>query len=191
MIIGFTQRSQTISEYLEYGYIHQLTIVIASEKISERTYSIALHIQDSKSQATIGTLNQTDMLFDAYFGERLNSNSFLQYTVQLLPGEDLILVAVPILNDYDYESQECFTIDISPFDTDVDFTCNDGEDAMDYFCNRTVCIDDDDGKLKLQSYNVKFGTHNYYSMCTSFCKKIVYLLCTISNNEIFCMFLIL
>ena len=53
-----------------------------------------------------------------------------------------------IRNDFFIEEEECFTIGI--FNQEVpgglQFTCSDGIDATNFFCEHTICIEDDDGK---------------------------------------------
>ena len=61
-----------------------------------------------------------------------------------------------VLNDIIPEEQQCLTIRISPVNFAGKnklemFSCN--EQGPSYFCEHTICIEDDDGKsLKLQEF---------------------------------------
>ena len=144
MIIGFNQKNLIVPE-VNYYNDQLLFIEVTNMKTSERLYSIVFNIQESNNTATVGTLGQDSTSFDAHFGETLSPDGHIQQTMELIPQEDTITLSVIIVNDLEQEDQECFTINISP--TDDEFMCNDGENATNYFCSITICIDDNDGKF--------------------------------------------
>ena len=153
MIIGFTSRSQTVSEgAFLLGYdLNRLTIDVATERISERVHTIIFRHLESASTAIVqSSVIQRDPLFDAIFGNE--DNDPLEERFPLPSGESEIPSRVTtVRNDFRPEDGECYTIGI--FTTDVGgarelFTCNDDEDmADDFFCLHTICILDDDGRL--------------------------------------------
>ena len=166
MIIGFTERNIIIPEsgtlfdhnydidvfyfyhyeYYEYSDEKPKFIEVASERTSEISHTVVFNIQESTDTVMIGTFQQNEASFDVLFGEILNTDGHIQQTVELTPGEDVIILLVKIVHDLDHEDQECFTINISPTN-DNDIICNDDENATNYFCSLTICIDDNDGKF--------------------------------------------
>ena len=150
MVIGFNQRNLVVPEFGTFlfskSFFNELLIEVTSMKTSERLYNVVFNIQESINKASIATLGQAhNTSFDAHFGETLSPDGHIQQTIGLIPQEDTITLLVIIVNDLEQEDQECFTINISP--TDDEFICNDGENATNYFCSITICIDDNDGKF--------------------------------------------
>ena len=153
MIIGFTSRSQTVSESdaPPGSDFNELTIDVATERISERIHVIVFRHLESASTAIVqSNVIQRDPLFDALFSNE--DNDPLEESFPLLPGESEIPSRVTeVLNDFCPEDDECYTIGIFPADiTGVRelFTCNDDDDMADgFFCLHTICILDDDGRL--------------------------------------------
>ena len=153
MIIGFTSRSQTVSEgdASPGSDFNRLTIDVATERGSERIHTIVFHHLESASTAIVqSSVIQRGPLFDAIFGNE--DNDPLEESFPLQPGESEIPSRVTeVLNDFRPEDEECYTIGI--FTTDITgarelFTCNDDEDMADnFFCLHTICILDDDGIL--------------------------------------------
>ena len=141
MIIGFTTRSQTVSEgdAPPGSDFNVLTIDVATERTSERFHTIVFRHMESASTAIVqSNVIQHDPLFDALFGNEDNDPIEERYPLQ--PGSDVIR----------FEDDECYTIGI--FTTDVTgarelFDCNDDADMADnFFCLHTICITDDDGR---------------------------------------------
>ena len=153
MIIGFTERIRTVSEGEVPGVdLFQLQINVTSLRTSEREYPMGFRLQESISNATIETQIPSSPVFDATFGRRENSDDPVEERRNLAPG--LLTVQPPLLtairNDFIPEHKECYTIYI--FLVDVlgrreFFDCNIDEVGADnYFCQHTICIEDDDGE---------------------------------------------
>ena len=153
MIIGFTERIRTVSEG-HYGVvdIFQLQINVSSLRTSERVIPMLFLILDSSDNATVETLTPSSIIYDATFGQRGNLDRPIEESKNLLPGQRTFfhLLLTVIRNDIIPEEIECYTILI--FSVDIPgrreiFTCNeDNAGADSYFCEHTICIEDDDGK---------------------------------------------
>ena len=97
-------------------------------------------------------VNDITNLVDASFGTRDYPDGPIQELYLLRSLTDSIPpLTYRIRNDFRQEDEECFTIEILPKDVpgcaDV-FSCNDnGSDAINYFCEITMCIEDDDGRF--------------------------------------------
>ena len=154
MIIGFAQRRQNVSENASCvmdGYV-AVSINVSTLRTSNRTHTIVFRYQASSSTARVGTLTlQDDAEYDALFGARQNppDDSIVEIRI-LSPGDNAIpSLTTYIQNDILPEDRECYTISI--ITTDVEgvrelFTCNEDEsNPTDFFCDHTICIDDDDG----------------------------------------------
>ena len=187
MVIGFRHRRMTVPEsghdydgfqyndnYLyfydgvyEYHDFDDAIVDVGSERTSERLYTVVFTVDEDNNTATVGTERPAFPPFDIVFGERLSSDGPIQKILELAPGEDEIRLLVEIVNDLDIESQECFTISISPT-SDDGFVCNDGENATDYFCNLILCIDDDDGKFNVNHDLTSIDIENFLSIHRSY-----------------------
>ena len=153
MVIGFTQRIRTVSEGQEGAVdLFQLQIIVSSLRSAERVHPMLFRILETSTNATVETLTSASNIFDAAFGLRDNLNDPIEESMDLFPGERTIspLLRTAIINDIIPEETECFTIGIFPVDIPGRrewFTCNeDSEGADSYFCEHTICIEDDDGK---------------------------------------------
>ena len=155
MVIGFTTRSQTVSEGdappgNDFNY---LRIDVATERTSERLYTIVFRHLESASTAIVqSNVIQRDPLFDALFGNE--DNDPLEERFVLPTGSDVIpSLVTSVRNDFRPEDDECYTIAI--FTTDVSgahelFDCNDDNDMADnFFCLHTICIINDDGRFRI------------------------------------------
>ena len=160
MIIGFTTRVRTVSEgQVPRVDLFQLEINVTSARPSEREHPMVSRLQESISNATVETLLASSPVFDATFGLRENPDDPIETTRDLDPGSRTVqpLLLTAIRNDLIPEDTECFTIRI--FHVDVPgrrelFTCNeDGVGADDYFCEHTICIEDDDGEFFANVYS--------------------------------------
>ena len=194
MVIGFRHRRMTVPEsgqhyysssyyyyyyysyyYYYYSYYEYAIIDVGSERTSEKLYTVVFSVEEhnrtvgteDNNTATVGTEEQAFSPFDIVFGERLSSDGPIQKILKLAPGEDEIRLLVEIVNDLDVESQECFTISISPT-SDDGFVCNDGENATDYFCNLILCIDDNDGKFNVNHDLNSIDIENFLSIHRSY-----------------------
>ena len=145
MTIGFTSRSQTVSEgdAPPGSDFNRLTIDVATERTSERVHTIVFRHLESRSTAIVqSNFIQHDPLFDALFGNDDNHPIEERFTLQ--PGSDVIPSRVTsVRNDFRPEEEECYTICI--FTT---VSCNDDDDMADnFFCLHTICITNDDGRF--------------------------------------------
>ena len=113
---------------------------------------MGFRLLESSTNATVETLTAASNMFDATFGFRVNLDGPIDEYRDLLPGERTIspLLLTVIGNDFVPEEIECYTIRIFPVDVPGRrelFTCNeDNAGADSYFCEHTICIEDDDGK---------------------------------------------
>ena len=153
MIIGFTSRSQTVSEgdAPPGSDFNRLTIGVGTERTSERFHTIVFRHLESASTAIVqSNVRQRNPLFDALFGNE--DNDPLEERFPLPPGESVIpSLVTSVRNDFRHEDDECYTIGM--FTTDQMggkelFSCNDDDDMADnFFCLHTICITNDDGKF--------------------------------------------
>ena len=153
MIIGFTERVRTVPENGIDGFdIYQLLVHVATLRTSERDHLMIFRYLESSSTAIVEPLDSSTANSDVIFGIRGSPNDPIEVHLDLEAGESLIQpLFVSIRNDFVPEEEECFTLRIIPADVpgrDELFTCNeDGENADNYYCEHTICIADDDGKL--------------------------------------------
>ena len=153
MLIGFTQRIRTVSEGQEGAVdLFQLQIIISSLRSVEREHRMDICLLESSTNATVETYISASNMFDATFGRRGNLDDPITQSRDLSPGERTI--SSPLLtyirNDFVPEEIECYTIRIFPVDVPGRrelFTCNEDDAGADsYFCEHTICIEDDDDK---------------------------------------------
>ena len=147
LFIGFTQRSQTVSEGSSGAVdIFSIGIDRAVSRTTEREYRM-MFILEQNSTAIVEpstTISRAD--FDAAFG----TGSPRMELRDLKEGQNATRLTSSIKNDLIPEEEECFTIRIFPIDSQGSFLCNDDDDAdaVSFFCNHTICIQDDDGKCQ-------------------------------------------
>ena len=155
MVIGFTQRHQTVSECDIPGEdLCLIEIELSAERISEIEHYYQVFHQISISTAVVEPLifdNTVD--FDATFGSRNYPGDRIENHGVFEPLSDLIPPQrVFIKNDIRPESNESFTISIFSLVFHLDFfSCNNDYDegATNYFCQHTITIIDNDGtKIK-------------------------------------------
>ena len=151
MIIGFDQRHQTI---LENSSSLPFFIDVSTQRTSERNLTIVFRYQESSNTAIVETFTQqNNPEYDALFGTNQNpSDSSIREILILNSGDNTIpSLRTLIRNDNHPEEQECYTISIITADIRGVrrlFTCNEDEsNPTDFFCDHTICIDDDDGQL--------------------------------------------
>ena len=140
--IGFCRRSQTVSEAdtLPFQDDFIISTCVHAMNSSDTMYNFIVHVlETSSSTATVNaSSNRVSRLMhiDAIFG---TSQTLERHFIS--GGEDLF-IPLRITNDFIPEEQECFTLQIIPPDA---LSCNEDEDnASDYFCLHTICIEDDD-----------------------------------------------
>ena len=154
MVIGFTQRIQTVceNEALPGEHFFSTDIGVATLKTSEREHPMVFRLQSGGTAIVEPGGSLENPLLDAVFGTRDPSDDYapIQEEFDL---ERLVAVIPPrradIRNDLRPEDEDCFTIRIFPVDVPGRrelFDCNEDEDSVtDFFCKTTICIKDDDG----------------------------------------------
>ena len=154
MVIRFTHRFQTVSESgdVEGLDTFAIDIPVATLRIAEREHPMVFRLQEFTSTAIVEPTNDIqNLLFDALFGtiidyydDPIDEEFDLEKLQDTIPSLSAI-----IRNDLRPEDEECFTIRISPIHVRRDpFLCNeDNSGAANYFCETTVCIEDDDGRF--------------------------------------------
>ena len=159
-MIGFTQRVQTVSENaaLPGHDTFQLYIDVTAGRMADREYSI-IFILDQNTTAVVESLGPVFRAdFDALFGVRVDPLEPLTEERILHEGDTI----VNIRNDFLIEEEECFTINIFPFDFNFleTFMCNDEAESL--FCSHTICIEDNDG-MYVSVSNLNFVTFSCFS----------------------------
>ena len=149
MIIGFTERSRTVSESLAVSIYH-VQIEVASPGVSERFHRITIRHNEQLSTAVVESMFGGNTFSDARFGARDHSHDQLEDQVLLYPGETTLRqVSASIVEDFLIEPEECFTLQLYFYETPGAraplVTCNAGNSSTNFFCEHTVCIEDDDG----------------------------------------------
>ena len=154
MVIGFSQRIQTVSESEapEGSDSLILTLDVHSLRFSETDYVVQFRALES-SNASIEAVNvQFRLLFDALFGTTKSPEAPITDNRGLRRGNLRLsnTLTITIINDFVSEDPlKCLTIRILSPDVVGDrqiFTCNEDEDKqLDFFCLHTICIEDDDG----------------------------------------------
>ena len=149
IFIGFSQRSQTVSEGA--GTDDFLLTIDVHSKGSERR-DFELHIRVIGGNATVeGTNVQFDSSYDALFGSREDSDDPVTEIRNLEAGQLQLSqhLTTSIKNDNHSEGLECFTLEIRNPDVSEHrdtSTCNAAStNSSDYFCEHTICIEDDEG----------------------------------------------
>ena len=151
MVIGFTQRIRTVSEGAVPGVdFFQLQINVSSLRPAERRHPMVLRLLESWTNATVETLTSASNVFDATFGHREDPRYPIEEHRDLPLGETTVSpLQIAIRNDLIPEETECFTIRVIPVDhvgRKELFTCyEDNAGADSYFCDHTICVEDDDG----------------------------------------------
>ena len=113
-------------------------IEIRSNITSERDHPIKVDIIMTKSTATV-TSNSTTQNSDVSIGNLMNG----EIELELDPGERVVTINAQVFSDQKPEGKECFILRISPDDAyRHDFMCDKSEDAENYYCYHTFCIED-------------------------------------------------
>ena len=159
MVIGFTQRVQTVceDEALPGEDFFHIEIGVATLRTAEREHPMVFRLQSGGTAIVEPRGSLENPLLDAVFGTRYSSYSeapiqeefYLERLVAIIPP-----LPVDIRNDLKPEDEECFTIRIFPVDVPGRrelFDCSEDEDgATNFFCETTICICDDDGMFVMQ-----------------------------------------
>ena len=133
-----------------------LFINVATLRVSEREHRMLYRVLSSGTARVVSLEFRDNLEFDARFGI-VQADPILQEDV-LLPGRDSIIpLRTAIRNDFVLEDEECYSIQISPIDTPglrelfmCDFVNTSVIPPMSFFCEHTICIEDDDG-IRLMS----------------------------------------
>ena len=149
MIIGFSQRSQTVIEMSTL-----LMLNVHSLRLSELDYEVRLRHLSSCSTASIGKfMFPFSGPYDAYFGARKGSETNLNVSLDALEISVVMFSGSPariptiVTDDLLHEEDECYTIRIlSPsIGLHETYACNeDYDNPNDFFCLHTICIEDND-----------------------------------------------
>ena len=111
-------------------------------------------VEESISTATVESIVFTGSTYDVLFGVRDNPGDPIDSVQLLHPGQGVLQrPRVFIRDDFIVEDEECFTIRVTfeGIPGRAEFTCDDGAGATNFFCEHTICIEDDDGKFSLMS----------------------------------------
>ena len=154
MVIGFTERRKTVSESMVPGVDEfRLQIDVVTLRVPEREHRMLYRVLSSGTATVVSFVFFDNLDFDARFGG-VQADP-IEEMDQLLPLTNFIdPLQTAIRNDFLPEDEECYTIHISPIDIPglrelfmcafVDTSLN---PPMSFFCEHTICIEDDDGKI--------------------------------------------
>ena len=161
MVIGFTQRIQTVceNEALPGEDLISIEIGVATLRTAEREHPMVFRLQSDGTAIVEPGNDIQNQLLDALFGIRPESDAPIQEEFDLEPLVAVIpSLPVDIRNDLRPEKEECFTIRIFPVDVPGRrelFDCNEDEEgATNFFCETTICICDDEGRFMKQYFNL-------------------------------------
>ena len=146
MVIGFTERSGTVSEAAGLpSQLFRLNIGVSSLRTSEIEHPITFRVREDRSTANVQPFGSVE-LSDAFFG------SIQDRDVRFILGSGIRVIpplTTFIVDDITVEIDECFTIRMffthAPGLREPRVTCNDGDGSTSFFCEHTVCIEDNDG----------------------------------------------
>ena len=149
MFIGFTQRSQTVSESNALpgtdGY--EIRVWINSTGSEKRDYPVRIRV--TTSNTTVEGFNiQFDTSYDVLFGTRDAADDPISETRAMPKGIYYLELRAFIRQDFHSEGLECFTLKITSLDVkpfrDISSCNEDDTHPTNYFCRHTICIEDDD-----------------------------------------------
>ena len=133
-----------------------IDIDVATLRTAERRHSMVFRLQSGGTAVVEARNDRTNRYLDAAFGESYEQNEPI--TEEVVDLERLVStissLEAEIRSDFIVEDEECFTLHIIPVDfvgRRERFSCNtDDSGATNFFCETTICIQDDDSKsLKL------------------------------------------
>ena len=158
MIIGFTERRRTVSERLVTGIDEfPLEIDVATLRVSEREHRMLYRVLSSGTATVVSFDFRDNLNYDARFGTFQADP--IQQRDRLLPGRDFITpLPTAIRNDFVPEDEECYSIRLYPIDIPglrelfmCDFVDLSSIPPMSFYCEHTICIEDDDGNINVIS----------------------------------------
>ena len=170
MIIGFSERRQTISESEEVAYIN-----LAAMRVSERRHTMVLRLIQSSGSATVVPFEfDGNSTFDARFGVQVDDQ--IELIDILEPGATMMMLPhIVVMNDGEVEDEECFSIQVFALDEpglrDVFYCYNDEDNQTSFFCQHTICIQDNSSKL---GFFMSLGYIMCKQMCSMKCSYAVY-----------------
>ena len=152
MVIGFTERRRTVSEGQVPGVDEfQLEIDVAALRVSEWERPMLYRVLSSSTATVVSFEFRDNLDYDARFG--FVEADPIEQEDRLLPGRNSTgPLRTAIRDDFVPEDEECYSIHISPLDIPglkELFVCNFVDTCstppMGFFCEHTICIEDDDG----------------------------------------------
>ena len=152
MIIGFAQRRRTVSEADTPFIMFEITVDVRSMIVSEINYEVSFEVPASNMwrTANVADLLSANILdHDALFGFFNATTGDLEDARLLINGSTFLSfpLTLSIINDFNPEPLQCFTIDIAS--PDVAYECFDDDDnSNSFFCLHEICIEDDDGQFR-------------------------------------------
>ena len=164
MVIGFRQRYVTVCECDAAPGADQfvLPIGVNSNITSEQRYTVQFRVLQStppgSELASVGPVSSNIRDFDVIFGNE--ENDVIRELRRLFAGNKRLSedISAAITNDFVSEEFECFTIRIGTTDDEgvrSVFNCtSDSDSGNDFFCQTTICIEDDDGKVLLINFHL-------------------------------------
>ena len=154
MLIGFTERTQTVSEgETQPEEFISITVNVITNRISELNYTVYIQYQDVIGRAIVEPLSSNDIEYDALFGERLDSNKPIQEIQEIRSGQNSTSIELMIFNDLIPEEEECFSLRMQAIDPSLRSLPKCNENGDSFLCSHTICIIDDDGKYKFIALN--------------------------------------
>ena len=133
-----------------------LNAPVTADRMAVTDVLLLFRVLESGRTATVDSVYTSAPGIDALFSFTLPSDGPVEEQHLLRRGQSQLVqpLLVVIRNDFVIEDEECFTIRL--MDEDVhdrpQFTCNDDDTAIDFFCEHTICITDDDGKYYLLGF---------------------------------------
>ena len=158
MIIGFSQRSQTVSESQTPPNSDRFMtpLDVRAMIISEKEFRVHFILLSASDNTEIQAYNLVLKSPDALFGTRESATAEINDTRTLRVLETIVGTPTPldaiIIDDFRPEGEESFTIEIRiPDSGDGDnFECTTDEEVPPpggFFCRHTIFIVDNDGQL--------------------------------------------
>ena len=152
MVIGFTQRRQTVSEGDTPlgGDSFPLEINVAPRNFSEIVHRMVYRVLSTGSATVVPFGSSEQLNVDVRFGSV--ADPIKEFDTLNVGETNISPLVVVILNDFVPEDNECFSIQISPEDVSGSrelFLCDYIDDIShrNFSCEHTVCIEDDDGEF--------------------------------------------
>ena len=127
---------------------HDITVRISSSGSERRDFPVRIRVTSLSASVEANNV-QFDSDFDVLFGTRLNRDDLITYDLNIAKRVFSSEITAFIRQDFVPEPQECFTLRISGLDSpgyrDISSCNEDSTDSTGYFCQHTICIQDDDG----------------------------------------------